>query len=77
MHLVYYDERHGDRFEIFLTDDFTFESAQRFVDSRCNDPIHYNSLNDINTYHRNAIEALIWKHHKSSLDNARLPIKSR
>lgn len=61
MNLTYYDDRYGDRYEIELDEDKRFVHARRFVDGIGNDPIVYDTLSDINPYHRHHIEQLIWK----------------
>lgn len=61
MTLTYDDERFGDRYEIELDTDLSFVSARRFVDGIGSDPIVYDSLSDINPYHRHHIEQLTWK----------------
>lgn len=63
----YYDNRFGDFYEVYFTDDGEFEMAVRSVGEIGRDTIYYDRLCDIPPYHRNQIEHMIWqKLHPSS-----------
>ena len=57
--LTYYDNRFGDTYEIHIDDDGEFESAYRFPDRIGFSPIIYDSITEIPTFHRRAIENLL------------------
>jgi hypothetical protein len=61
--LSYYDIRFGDTYEIHIDDNGEFESAYRFPDRIGYCPIIYDSINEIPTFHRRAIEELLAKNH--------------
>lgn len=55
----YYDSRYGDTYEVYTTHDGEFHSARRSVDTIGQDPIYYESLEEVPPFHRLAIEQLI------------------
>jgi hypothetical protein len=58
MTLIHTDNRFGDRYEIDLDSTGKFAHAKRFVD-RIKDAIHYTSLSEIPSPHREQIQDLI------------------
>ena len=61
--LTYYDSRFGDTYEIHVDEDGEFESAYRFPDRIGFNPIVYDSIHEIPSFHRRAIEELLSKNH--------------
>lgn len=59
--LTYHNSRFGDRFEIDLNEDGSFQSALRYVDRADRDPIHYTQLRDIPSPMLQEIEQLLWE----------------
>jgi hypothetical protein len=60
-YLKYYDNRFGDLYEVYFTDDGEFEAAVRSVGEVGRDSIYYDRLIDIPPFHRNQIENRIWQ----------------
>jgi hypothetical protein len=59
--LSYYDSRFGDTYEIHIDEEGEFESAYRFPDRIGFSPIIYDSVSEIPSFHRRAIEDLLAK----------------
>lgn len=60
IYLKYYDNRFGDMYEVYFTDEGEFEGAVRSIGELGRESIYYDVLSEIPPFHRNQIENLIW-----------------